>query len=514
MITRCRHELDGDLVNDWQLCSSGFQLTDLGNGNHQLLVRSTDPAGNVSANLSFIWAVDNLAPGAPTISYSAGVATLSGASAGASGESYQYKIVDSNQNIVSPWAATPATFALRLANGNYSLYARLVDDIGNFGEPGIEAITITGQPAGPSATPRATISAVNGYSNLKSLNLIVDWPTGTRNLRVSSTQNSNGGAGFVTALETDWTAQAGHRVRSWTFVPENVPNVTATHQVTVEFLDAAGAVINTQISSVIIDLQAPVITSATPASLNGTSLPITIAASDEAGGSGVGSVIVSRGAIQETLTPVNNVVTVPNVIAGQIMSVRVKDRAGNLSTGAIEVSVKGPQNITPTVAVSGSFKVGAALTASTGTWLDGETFTYQWLLGDQPVVGATQSSYTPTNADAGKSLRVAVTGSKTGYFDLTIKSATAVVTGGTLTPGLAKITGTAKVGKVLTVTPGTWAQAPKLTYVWTRGSTVVSKTATYKLSKLDLGKTLTLTITATKTGFNTLTKKLVSVKIK
>jgi alkaline phosphatase len=64
--------------------------------------------------------------------------------------------------------------------------------------------------------------------------------------------------------------------------------------------------------------------------------------------------------------------------------------------------------------ISGTPTVGSAVSVSVGTWTpSGLSFTYQWKIGST-VVG-TGSSYTPKAADAGKTLTVTVTGSKTGY---------------------------------------------------------------------------------------------------
>ena len=55
------------------------------------------------------------------------------------------------------------------------------------------------------------------------------------------------------------------------------------------------------------------------------------------------------------------------------------------------------------------------LTAVTGTWDSGVTFTYQWTVDGTNVAGATGSTYTPVPADAGKVVTVKVTGIKNGY---------------------------------------------------------------------------------------------------
>ena len=79
-----------------------------------------------------------------------------------------------------------------------------------------------------------------------------------------------------------------------------------------------------------------------------------------------------------------------------------------------------PENIAPTglPAISGTPKVGEALTASAAAVADADgtenaTFAWQWLAhdgtDDKEIAGATGESWTPTGAQAGRTLRVRVT---------------------------------------------------------------------------------------------------------
>ncbi|MFS3130179.1 carboxypeptidase regulatory-like domain-containing protein [Nocardioides sp. Bht2] len=80
------------------------------------------------------------------------------------------------------------------------------------------------------------------------------------------------------------------------------------------------------------------------------------------------------------------------------------------------------------------------------------------------------------------------------------------VTGITITPSTTlravakpRIIGKAKGKKVLRATTGTWNLTADVafSYVWKRGSKVVGRAATYKVTKADRGKKLTVTVTAT-----------------
>ncbi|MDQ2623608.1 MAG: hypothetical protein M3Y20_00465 [Actinomycetota bacterium] len=66
------------------------------------------------------------------------------------------------------------------------------------------------------------------------------------------------------------------------------------------------------------------------------------------------------------------------------------------------------------------------------------------------------------------------------------------------------VTGTAKVGKSLKATKGSWKPAPsKFAYQWKRNGKAIKKAtkSTYKLTKSDAGKKITVTVTATRASF-------------
>ena len=111
---------------------------------------------------------------------------------------------------------------------------------------------------------------------------------------------------------------------------------------------------------------------------------------------------------------------------------------------------------------------------------------------------------------AGQTVTVAATGSETGYTSTTLTSAaTAAVTGGALSGPTPTITGNPQVGATLTANPGTWAPAPvTLGYQWAADGTNITgaTSSTLIVPASALGKTITVTVTATKSGFATQTK--------
>jgi len=77
-----------------------------------------------------------------------------------------------------------------------------------------------------------------------------------------------------------------------------------------------------------------------------------------------------------------------------------------------------------------------------------------------------------------------------------------------------KVSGVEKVKKTLKATAGTWEETPdKVTYQWKLGKKVIGKKSTLKVPTSAKGKTITLTVTATKAGYNP-GKAVVKVKIK
>ena len=67
-----------------------------------------------------------------------------------------------------------------------------------------------------------------------------------------------------------------------------------------------------------------------------------------------------------------------------------------------------------------------------------------------------------------------------------------------------KVTGTAKVGKKLTSAAGTWSpKYSKLTYQWKANGVAISRATTrfHTITKAEAGKRITVTTTATKTGY-------------
>jgi len=84
--------------------------------------------------------------------------------------------------------------------------------------------------------------------------------------------------------------------------------------------------------------------------------------------------------------------------------------------------VTGGTLTTAIATVSGVAQVGGTLTVDPGAWGPSPTLTFQWFHGSTAIAGATGTSYVVDASDAGSNLRVAVTGTQTGYTTVTVKS--------------------------------------------------------------------------------------------
>jgi hypothetical protein len=174
---------------------------------------------------------------------------------------------------------------------------------------------------------------------------------------------------------------------------------------------------------------------------------------------------------------------------------------------------------TPTPKVTGTATVGQTLTVDTDVWAPAPVaLTYQWFRGKTAIKDATGKTYVLQADDVKATITVAVTGTKAGFTTVVKTSAAtdAVSSTDQITAGKPKISGTAVAGKTLTVKPGTWGPGTvKLSYRWYRSGKSISgawKTS-YKLTSADKGKTITIKVTGTRTGYTSASAKA-SVKVK
>lgn len=203
---------------------------------------------------------------------------------------------------------------------------------------------------------------------------------------------------------------------------------------------------------------------------------------------------------------------------GTTVSVRVTaSKAGfapaSATSSGVVVSEQGglPMTALSQPKVSGTPRVGVRLSASPGTWNPAGSYAYQWQANGSAISGATGSTYTPTAGVRGMRISVRVTASKGGYATGTATSAqTGAVAAGILTNSAApSVTGTRRVGHVLTANRGTWTPGGlTYRYQWFRGNTAIkgATARTLKLPASTRGHKIRVRVTAARAGYTSLAR--------
>jgi hypothetical protein len=185
----------------------------------------------------------------------------------------------------------------------------------------------------------------------------------------------------------------------------------------------------------------------------------------------------------------------------------------NAASGCALTGAAVPAVPTNTVApsVSGTAQVGRVLTVSPGSWSPvASSYQYTWQRCASGVCsgisGAWAASYTAQSADLGKALRVLVWAVNAAGHGAAYTAQTAAVVGASTVPVntvLPTVSGTAKVGRVLTVSPGSWSPvAGSYQYTWQRCASGVCSgisgawAASYTAQSADLGKALRVLVWA------------------
>jgi hypothetical protein len=180
------------------------------------------------------------------------------------------------------------------------------------------------------------------------------------------------------------------------------------------------------------------------------------------------------------------------------------------SVGEYRLSVSGDTRPTLTLGsptITGIAKFGETLTGNAGSWEADVSTSTEWFIG-QTATGDTDNTYVVQSADIGKIVSFRVTASKAGYQDAVVSATTqpavAAAMAITATP---LISGIPKVGNTLTVDVGTWESGATTSQQWRRnGSSISAATGTtYVLQQGDKGKRISVTVTAIKAGYTTVT---------
>ena len=225
----------------------------------------------------------------------------------------------------------------------------------------------------------------------------------------------------------------------------------------------------------------------------------------------------------------NTTYTLTEDDVGKAISVRVTfvDDAGyqeTLTSAATDpVAAATPPNSPATGAptIGGTAQVGETLTADTSgitdeDGLDDSTFTVQWVREDSVMVANAAGSYTPTDGDRGKSVKVRVSFTDdAGNPETRTSTQTSTVEARTNSPaaGLPTISGTAVVGETLTadvtgISDSDGVDFAAFAYQWvssdgTTDTDIEDATgSTYKLVAADEGKAIKVRVTFTDGGGN------------
>lgn len=177
---------------------------------------------------------------------------------------------------------------------------------------------------------------------------------------------------------------------------------------------------------------------------------------------------------------------------------------GSLSGGVLVA----PGTFTGTApTVGGAVRVGSTLTLTGGGFSPvPTTVTRQWLRNGVPVAGRTGVSYLLGSSDAGRIITVRMTATRAGYTDRQVDA-----TGKRVPAYNAKrptFSGTMRVGKTLTAAKGTWYGAGYgYRFQWLRNGHLITGAtrSTYKITRADRLKNLSVRVRATKAGFATVT---------
>ncbi|MET7287776.1 Tat pathway signal protein [Streptomyces sp. NPDC005573] len=156
--------------------------------------------------------------------------------------------------------------------------------------------------------------------------------------------------------------------------------------------------------------------------------------------------------------------------------------------------------------ITGTARTGAKVTAAPGSWsATGASYTYQWKAGGTAISGATSASYTVPATLVGKALTVTVTAAESGFTSASATSPAVTVAKGDAPKATRApvISGTAKVGRTLKTSAGSWSPAAaSYAYQWyANGKAVTGATkSSLVLKQAQKGKRITVKVTARRAG--------------
>lgn len=189
------------------------------------------------------------------------------------------------------------------------------------------------------------------------------------------------------------------------------------------------------------------------------------------------------------------------------------DRTSTSAPNVIGLGTISPDS-RPTI--SGTFRPGEILRATLGVWRIPVTASFQWLRDGNPIESANKNYYMPTFDDRNHSISVRVTAESFGYLNSTAESESHLVQlPDLLFVGTPFIPASIQVGALVSVNLGNWGQDSNVLFQWMRDGSPISNAngRSYLVSSQDFGRNISVSVAATKSGFNTATTLTNSVKV-
>jgi hypothetical protein len=191
------------------------------------------------------------------------------------------------------------------------------------------------------------------------------------------------------------------------------------------------------------------------------------------------------------------------------------------TTLVVTASTTVPVLVSPAT-LTGSIKVGGTAVCTTGTWTGATSYLVEVLRNGAVVQSsATDKDRVLAPADLGAAIacRVTATNGAGSASPSTTASSTVAAGSAAVATSKPKVVGKAKVGKTVRANRGTWSPAASYTYtyVWKRGAKVVKQgtgATSYKLTKKDKKKKITVTVQAKRTGYATGSATSAAVKVR
>ncbi|MHA7281701.1 hypothetical protein [Arthrobacter sp. TMS2-4] len=158
--------------------------------------------------------------------------------------------------------------------------------------------------------------------------------------------------------------------------------------------------------------------------------------------------------------------------------------------------------------LDGVSQVGQTVVFEQSGFTAGAVLSLQWFRDSVPIDGASGVAYELLGEDLGREVSVQATLTREGWNStVSVYALPEVVQPGTLVAPIVSIAGTPKVGSTLIALPGVPGPVPAtITYEWKRGGSLVagSKTSTYSLTSEDVGHQLTVIVTASAPGYESI----------